>query len=188
MTENTKSNKSFYERKKEAGEKAREDYGDLQFHYATIDGGKKHPQGAQCEVHWIGATSPGGYIQAAAKIFFPKGKKDGWINPKFLKKGKALPAKRKAELVQQSDDEQSETVLIEGTVQRETEAGGILLKAKDWFKSEWFNREMISRAAEGETHDIFEVPAWKVKQLRGPADLEALEAKQEALQKLVDAA
>lgn len=185
MTENTKS---FYERKKEASEKAVKEYGDLTHHYATINGGKKHPQGALCEVHWVGATAPNGYIQAAAKIMFTKGGKEGWINPKFLKKGKALPAKRKAELVQQSEDDQTETVLVEGTVTRETEAGGVLLKAKDWYKPEWFNKEMISRVAEGDPHDIYEIKAWKVRQLRGPSDLEALEAKQEALQKIVEAA
>lgn len=163
-----------------------EDYPGLALHYCTVKGGRKFEEGMTVECHWVGRNK---FRQDTARIMGKDGKpimidgKDkGWIDPKFLKGGKELPAARIAAIEASRETESDETILVPASVPIERDAS-VLLNYTGWFSGAWFPKSMVTKVGETDTGlGVFEVPAWKVRKDKGADALEALRSKQEAIQ------
>jgi hypothetical protein len=175
------SGKTWYERKKELTEKVRAEFGDFVYHNIEIHGARKYEDGTKGECVFVGSSK---YIQPMAIINFPDGKQ-GFIQPRFMKKGKPIDAKRKALLEAEREAESGHTVMIPASVGLEREKA-VQLRYKGWFKAMWFAKESVEEigATATEGVSLYEVPAWKIKQEMGQDALDALEAKQAEFAKL----
>lgn len=167
----------------------------MEGHFGEINGGRKYEAGTKCEILSVYVNRFG---QDQARIMI--GDEMGYINPKFLKPGKALPAARTAELEAEREEQAKPTMVLGRVVKvsnenEETGKGGsVLLDYSGWFKPIWFGKdqiELLHKFSEKE-HDgkydglvMAEVPAWKIKSGAGSDSLAAIEAKQAAWAKLV---
>lgn len=161
------------------------DFPGVALHLCTITGGRKFEIGTIVECHWVGRNK---FRQDTARIFdkggkpiMVDGKDKGWIDPKFLKGGKELPAERQAAIEALRGTESDETILIPASVGQERDKS-VLLNYTGWFAGAWFPKTMVTKV--GETKEglgIFEVPAWKVRKDKGGDSLEMLKTKQEAI-------
>lgn len=176
------SGKSWAERKKELTEKVKAEFGDLVYHNVTINGARKIEDGTKAECIYVGASK---YLQPMAIVTFADGSK-GYTQPRFLTKGKPIDAKRKALLEAEREAEASHTVMLPASVGAEREKA-VQLRYSGWFRALWFTKESVERIGGTATDgvDMFEVPAWKIKQEMGADALEALEGKQAEFAKLI---
>lgn len=181
MAKNTKSAPKAKTFERRVIDKA---FKDMEGHYAEVTGGRKIDHGTKVEVLSC-YVSRWGKDQARIMI----GDDIGYIDPKFLKKGKPLPAARTAEL-EAEREEQNVPVLILGRVIRTSDGdpekgnkGGVLFDTATWLRPVWFPKDdftMIIKFEDGEHEGkmIAEVPAWKVKSGAGLDALNALVGKQ----------
>ena len=191
----TKSSSGYWADRKAAKEKAIKDFGGLAFHLATVGNDVKRngevavAKGGTVEVHAITVNK---WLTPQAICYKP-GETPGddvkplFVDPGKLTKGKAMDKAKVARLQSEREEANSATVLVPGTVRRQTDSG-IMLAYHGWMKAIFFTPTMIVKRegtmprAVGDTTidlDIFEVPAWKVKQEVGQDALDALLAKQD---------
>lgn len=149
----------------------------LKHHICTVTGGRKEnlPHGAQVEVVHVGLSRRFGYAPYASVLV------DGeraFINPAFLKKGKPMSDVRIAELETDND----------GVIRVRGEARDISEKAVSFQPKGLFSRVVIAksnitevRTAKNEATDVYEMPAWALRQKLGEKNMAVLMADAEAL-------
>lgn len=203
MAKNTKKteNQTYAERKAAKNDEIQKEFGHLHMHFATVEGPNRRaaskerlPEGTEVEVIWVGASRRLGQL---ARVIHDGETK--WIDPKYLKRGKALPASKKSLYEAEREEEVNATVLIPATVAIERD-NSVLLNYSGWFKGMWFSKDMVEKtgatttdatttdAITGKEVEIFEIPQWKVKAERGQDSLDYLLKKQAEFAKIVAAA
>ena len=167
----------------------------MENHFGEVTGGRKYDVGTKVEILGVYINRFG---QDQARIMIDG--ETGYINPKFLKKGKPLPAARTAQI--EAEREAANTpIMVYGRVVKETpggegKSGAVLLDYSGWFKPIWFSKEQVAVVHKFSTTDeddehfgkvIVEVPSWKVKASVGQDGLSMLESKQDGFLKLIPA-
>lgn len=148
------------------------EFADLEGHVCTVTGGRKFPGGTQLDVTKVGMSR---YNTPYARGY--KGTEEVYIDPKFLKKGKALTDLRLTELQSRQD----ETIRFRATVRNESEKA-IVLRPYPLYQGISVAKSNVTEIVEG--HDgtefnVYEVPAWAVRQKVGPAMYDLLVAEAE---------
>jgi hypothetical protein len=177
------SGKTFYERKKELAAAVKEEFGELVYHNVTINGARKFENGTAGECLFVGVSK---FLQPMAIVALKDGE-NAYVQPRFLKKGKPIDAKRKAFLEAEREAASSETVMLPAMVGKETERA-VLLQYSGWFKGMWFNKENVEKIGDTATEgvSVFEVPVWKIRQSMGQDAVDGVKAKQADFAKLIN--
>lgn len=159
------------------------EYAALKFHFATISGGRKLPEGTKVEVVNVGVNR---FNKEYAMVNVPGMDTVQFIDPKFLTIGAKLPAPRIAVLEAEREAASSEVLIIPGIIQQERDKS-VLLEYSGWFKGVWFPKTMIEHVGDHEDgiHKLYEVPAWKVRKDRGADSAAILTAMQDKLAAMV---
>ncbi len=162
----------------------------IEFHQCEIIGGKKgdsdphYKIGTKVDVTWIGANR---FLAASCRAQTSDGTLI-FIDPRHLKSVKPLPKERVAKIEAEREEASSATIYVPGTVLAQTDKS-IRLNYRGWFSALWFPKEMVEKtdAFDGDLH-IYAVPLWKVRLSAGNDSVAALEARQDELTALVNAA
>lgn len=159
------------------------EYAALKFHFATISGGRKLPEGTKVEVVNVGVNR---FNKEYAMVNVPGMETVQFIDPKFLTIGAKLPAPRIAVLEAEREAASSEVLIIPGIIQQERDKS-VLLEYSGWFKGVWFPKTMIEHVGDHTDgiRKLYEVPAWKVRKDRGGDSASTLAAMQDELTEMV---
>lgn len=180
----------YAERKAKRTASIREEF-PVEFHHCEITGGSKdraekdprYAVGSKVDCVWVGANR---YLGQSARIAFSDGS-EGFIDPKFLKKGKPFTDAEKAKAMAERQAEADDTVYIAATVTREND-NAVLIEYQGWFSGKWFPKKLVTKtgATDGEL-PIWEIPAWKVRKDIGNDALDHLRSKQDRWTAMVNA-
>ena len=128
-----------------------DDFAALAGHKAVvIKGCRKFNPGTNLSVKKVGVNR---YGKAYAIVVTSKG--DQFIDPKWLKIGKALSASVLAEY-ETADEVAQSTVIVTAEISKESEKG-IALKVEGLMKARWISKRL---AEEGEEKGTYNVPMW----------------------------
>jgi len=120
-------------------------------HKATVTKGcRKFNPGTQLSVRKVGVNR---YGKPYAIVVTKKG--DEFIDPKWLKIGKALPAATIA-AYETAEEEAQTTVILTAGIASESEKG-ISLKVDEFMKPRWISKKL---ATEGDEEGTYNVPMW----------------------------
>ncbi len=161
----------------------------MEMHYATVVGGRKLAEGTQVEVRRVYVNRKFG---ASITAFCMNGDEKVYIDPKFLKKGKALPAARIAKW-QAEDEEQNADVLVMCNVLRvllndDDEPKGYFITAPQFAHSIYVPVSDIEIAAKdvevtgmtvdgvevNGTFSFYHMPSWYISRKFGGAALHSI--------------
>ena len=145
----------------------------LKYHHATVQGGRKFPEGTQVEVKHCFMSR---HREPIAMAIVVKGDEETTVQCKHLKKGKALSDERIAEF----EEERERLCLVHGVVHQESDSGkAVRFQPKGLFVNNvWIGKSLINQVLDDDGDVIdgeYEIPYWVMKQKFGPAYADGLE-------------
>lgn len=160
----------------------------MENHFAEVTGGRKIAEGTKVEVRNVYVNRYG--VDTARIVINGEA---GFINPKFLKKGKPLPAATVA-VIEAEREEAERPVLLLCKVRKvnmddDGNAKSVTLAYPGWYRPITFGVGQVERIADELGDDgemsLYEVPAWKIKQGAGQDSLDVIEGHEKEWRQLV---
>lgn len=150
-----------------------------------VIGGRKHKD-CKAIIGWGGANK---YLAPIVRAKVEGVAEIQFFDAKHLEVLGDAPAKDAKAVADQIKSEADATLYIAATVTQESDKA-VCIAYPGWFKRIWFTKEMVTNTGATMNDDaktaIYEIPEWKVRSEVGQDSVDALKAKQTALEAIVN--
>lgn len=148
-----------------------EAFASLAGHVCTVTGGRKFPEGTQINITKVGMSR---YNTPYARGY--KGDLEVFIDPKWLKKGKAVDDVKLALYASKQDA----TIRFRGVARHETDKA-VSIRPDALFQSIFFAKSNVALIREeDDDRSVYEAPEWAVRNKIGQPGVDILRADSEA--------